>query len=93
MPRDVQAKAYSALVGLRTNPRPPGVRELAGMKSVYRLRAGDHRIVYAIRDDVLTVLVLSAEHRSKVYGTSEMKTINAAAEAFRREDIEQDEHR
>jgi len=33
----------------------------------YRLRVGDWRIVYALRDDVLVVLVLRVGHRREVY--------------------------
>src|SRR4051812_43687656 len=43
---------------LREDPRPAGVKKLVGMKDVYRVRASDYRILYSIKDDVLTVLVL-----------------------------------
>jgi len=46
------------LHALRTNPRPPGVTKLEGMDHLYRIREGDHRIVYAIRDKDLIVLAI-----------------------------------
>jgi mRNA interferase RelE/StbE len=33
----------------------------------YRLRVGDWRVVYTLRDDVLVVLVLRVGHRREVY--------------------------
>lgn len=46
------------LYALRTNPRPPGVTQLAGVDHLYRIREGDYRIVYAIRDKDLIVLAV-----------------------------------
>lgn len=34
---------------------------------LYRLRVGDWRVVYALRDDVLMVLVVRIGHRREVY--------------------------
>jgi mRNA interferase RelE/StbE len=33
----------------------------------YRLRVGDWRVVFALRDDVLVILVLRVGHRREVY--------------------------
>lgn len=52
---------------MEINPRPPGARKLAGEDSFYRVREGDYRIVYAIEDDRLIILVLRIGHRSDVY--------------------------
>lgn len=46
------------LYELRTNPRPPGVTQLAGVDHLYRIREGDYRIVYAIRDKDIIVLAI-----------------------------------
>ena len=46
------------LRALRTNPRPPGVTKLEGVDHLYRIREGDYRIVYAIRDKDLLVLAI-----------------------------------
>jgi len=32
-----------------------------------RIRAGDYRVIYTIRDDVLLVLVIEVGHRSSIY--------------------------
>lgn len=49
----------------RDNPRSQG-RGLVG-EPFWRYRVGDHRILAAIEDDVLLVLVVAAEHRRQVY--------------------------
>lgn len=46
------------LNALRTIPRPPGVSKLDGLDHLYRIRDGDYRIVYAIRDTDLIVLAI-----------------------------------
>jgi mRNA interferase RelE/StbE len=35
---------------LSQEPRPAGVKKLKGFRELWRLRVGDHRIVYAIDD-------------------------------------------
>lgn len=40
---------------------------LAGPANIWRVRVGDYRIVYAIKGDVLLVLVLRIGHRREIY--------------------------
>ena len=49
----------------RENPRSQG-RGLVG-EPIWRYRVGDYRILAAIEDDVLRVLIVAAEHRRDVY--------------------------
>ena len=51
---------------LSKNPRPPGCEKLTG-KDRYRLRQGRYRIVYAIRDDELSIWVVKVGHRKNIY--------------------------
>jgi mRNA interferase RelE/StbE len=51
---------------LADDPRPPGAHKLSG-RDRYRLRVGRYRIVYAIEDDELVVLVVRVGHRKDVY--------------------------
>ena len=54
-----------ALLG--ENPRPPGAKALRGRRGL-RVRVGKYRILYAIHDDVLiVVVVVSLGHRNDVY--------------------------
>lgn len=53
---------------LSVEPRPPGATMLrGGERGRWRVRVGDHRVVYAIEDDRLIVLVLRIAHRREVY--------------------------
>ena len=54
------------LHALRTSPRPPSVTKLEGVDHLYRIREGDYRIVYAIRDRGLIVLTIKSGVRGEV---------------------------
>lgn len=56
-----------AILALADTPRPAGAKKLQGDDDLYRVRVGDYRIVYAIRDAVLLVLVVRITHRRDVY--------------------------
>ena len=52
---------------LSLDPRPPGAKMLRGGEhGRWRVRVGDYRIVYAIENDRLLVLVLRVAHRREV---------------------------
>lgn len=51
---------------LEVNPRPSGIKKLEGEKDLYRLRVGDFRVIYMIKDQTLLVLVLKIGHRKDV---------------------------
>ena len=51
---------------LGDDPRPPGCEKLSG-QTTYRVRQGDHRIVYAVDDAGRAVLVVKVGHRRDLY--------------------------
>jgi mRNA interferase RelE/StbE len=57
----------TAIDDLRSEPRPPGSKKLAGRNDQYRIRVGDYRIIYMIEDKRLIILVLAIAHRREVY--------------------------
>lgn len=63
----IQKRIVKRLGTLRANPRPQGVKKLAGEDDLYRLREGDHRIIYTIRDRELIVLVVKIGARKEIY--------------------------
>ena len=65
--RSLTARLIAAMRGLASQPRPPGCEKLVGPENFYRIRVGDYRIVYQVRDEVLLVLVLKTGHRREVY--------------------------
>ena len=55
------------ILSLRDDPRPHGVRKLAGALEGWRIRVGDHRILYQIDDDAQTVTIVRVKHRREAY--------------------------
>lgn len=51
---------------LAAEPRPSGCEKLSGQEK-YRVRQGDYRILYAVDDEELTVVVVKIGHRRDVY--------------------------
>jgi mRNA interferase RelE/StbE len=66
VPPDVRPRLQGAVALLATDPRPPAARALGGRPG-YRVRVGDYRIVYTVRDDTLVVVVVTLGHRREVY--------------------------
>jgi mRNA interferase RelE/StbE len=60
------AKIVAALKDLANDPRPHGYKKLKGRPG-YRIRVGDYRIIYQVKDNILTVFVLIIGHRREVY--------------------------
>ena len=56
----VRRRIQAALELLAAEPRPPAATQLVGGSGEWRVRTGDYRIVYEIKDDRLLVLVLRA---------------------------------
>lgn len=69
LPVAPQRRVARAIDDLVVDPRPPGSRLLAGTPSerISRLRVGDHRVLYEIRDAHLLVLVIRVAHRRNAY--------------------------
>lgn len=64
---DTLNRIRSAIGSLAKEPRPVGVKKLAGYDNLYRIRVGDWRIIYAIEEDRLIVLVLEISPRGGPY--------------------------
>jgi len=62
-----QSRIRRRIDALADDPRAPGVKKLQGADDLYRVRAGDYRVIYQIQDDVLLVLVVRVGHRKDIY--------------------------
>jgi mRNA interferase RelE/StbE len=60
-------RLVAAITVLGADPRPAGSEKLVGSDGLYRLRVGDHRVIYEIRDTELVVVVIKIGHRRDVY--------------------------
>ena len=67
LPRTVQSRIAPRIDALADDPRPPGVVRLSGREDLYRIRVGDYRVLYAIEERELMVLVVKLGHRREVY--------------------------
>jgi mRNA interferase RelE/StbE len=67
LPLQTRRRISDAIDSLEKNSRPSGVKKLKGAEELYRLRVGDYRVIYAIQDEELLVIVVSAGHRRDVY--------------------------
>lgn len=65
--RPAQRRIMAAIELLADEPRPPKCVLLKGEASVYRVRVGDYRIVYEVRDEILVIHVITLGHRRDVY--------------------------
>lgn len=63
----IQKRLVKRMKTLQHDPRPQGVKKLAGEDNLYRIREGDSRIIYTIQDDELIVLVVKIGDRKEVY--------------------------
>jgi len=52
---------------LAENPTPPSSIKLKGVANLYRVRIGQYRIVYTIKEAELVVLVVGVGHRKDIY--------------------------
>ncbi len=57
IPRKSLQQIMKRIAALVVDPSPPGCEQLTGQER-YRIRQGTYRILYAIRDDELTVWVV-----------------------------------
>ena len=52
---------------LEAEPRPPGSLKMKGDADIYRVRVGDYRVIYEIRDAILLVVVVKIGDRRDIY--------------------------
>ncbi len=64
---DVQRQLQPAIDALGADPYSGDVRKLKGGSGERRLRVGTYRIIYEVREQVLTILILKVAHRKDVY--------------------------
>jgi mRNA interferase RelE/StbE len=67
---DPQARRQVAgkMESLRADPRGSGTKPLTGkLAGLWRLRSGDYRVVYAIKEWVVTIEVIAVGNRKDVY--------------------------
>lgn len=67
LPDDARRRIKAALLALEHSPRPVGCKAMVGRPGHLRIRVGDYRVIYTVRDSTLVVLVVELGHRRDVY--------------------------
>ena len=66
LPPKERRRIVSRIQKLATDPRPSGSERLTGQQ-LFRVRQGNYRILYAIEDAELVLVVVKIGHRRDVY--------------------------
>lgn len=66
LPKADYARIKAAILKLATDPEPPGSLKLSGRPG-RRIRCGDYRVIYEVRESERTIAVLHVGHRKDVY--------------------------
>lgn len=66
VPKKDRRRIVARIRSLSVEPRPPGCERLSG-HDLYRVRQGNYRIVYAVQDTDLAVVIITIGHRREVY--------------------------
>ena len=67
LPSGDVTRIVSAVEALSNDPNPPGCTKLTGSECSFRIRMGNYRILYDVRDQLLVVEVIKIGHRIDVY--------------------------
>ncbi len=67
LPKTVREAMEPRIDALAQNPRPAGCRKMTGYDALYRIRVGEYRVLYEIRDKILVVIVLWVGTRGDAY--------------------------
>ena len=67
--KELLGRIDDAILGLAVDPRPRGCKKLEGRQflNLCRVRVGDWRILYAIEDERLIILILEVVRRDQAY--------------------------
>ena len=64
LPERDYRRIETAIDALVVNPRPRGVRKLRGAGSLWRIRVGEYRVIYAVFDKERLVKILRVPRRT-----------------------------
>jgi mRNA interferase RelE/StbE len=65
LPGNIRQRVKKTIAGLAFEPRPPNASELEDeLAGFWRIKLEDHRIIYSIDDDVITVEVVRVTKRT-----------------------------
>ncbi len=66
IPENEIQKVNQAVDALAVNPRPHGYKKLQN-RNAYRIRIGNYRVIYEIKNKQLMLLIIRIRNRKEVY--------------------------
>ena len=63
----IQRQIINNIRELAEKPRPQGCKKSQCYRGLYRIRSGNYRIVYTIREKKLLIFVVRVAHRKDIY--------------------------
>ena len=67
LPKNQRDRLIADIRLLAEVPRPSGVKKLKGYENIYRIRVGDYRVIYEVKDQEMLILIISSVHRRDAY--------------------------
>ena len=67
LPKNQRDRLITDIRLLAEVPRPSGVKKLKGYENIYRIRVGDYRVIYEVKDQEMLVLIIRNVHRRDAY--------------------------
>ena len=66
LPKKELKSVINKIKNLSADPRPTGSKKLSGDEK-YRVRVGNHRVLYTIEDEKLVIYIVKVGHRKDIY--------------------------
>ncbi|HET7212957.1 MAG TPA: type II toxin-antitoxin system RelE/ParE family toxin [Terriglobia bacterium] len=67
LPKSILQRVIARIDSLAESPYPAGSMKLSGAEKLYRLRAGEYRIIYEVDAKAKKITVHYVRHRREVY--------------------------
>jgi mRNA interferase RelE/StbE len=67
LPIAIAGRALNRIEKLASNPRPRGATKLRGRKNLWRIRVGEHRVIFSVDDKAEEIDIIHIRHRRDVY--------------------------
>ncbi len=65
IPKPDQHKIIDKIESLIKIPTPPDIKKLQGFENLYRLRVGNYRIIFKVKNTTLIIAIIG--HRKEIY--------------------------
>lgn len=66
IPKPYKEKIIEVISTLKNNPKPLDAKKLVGREG-WRIRINNYRIIYIIKENISTILIINIGHRKDIY--------------------------